>query len=67
MIQQTPVIKIVLFSFGNEFTAILPRNIDIDLIYRAFEGLLISAGYDKEDIDEYYIEKVKNLNNYTNE
>jgi hypothetical protein len=64
MIQQDPPIKIVLSSFGNEFTAVLPKNTDIDLVYRAFEGLLISAGYDKEDIDEYSIEKVKNLNKY---
>lgn len=67
MTQQEPPIKITLSSFGNEFIAILPKNTDIDLVYRAFEGLLISAGYDKEDTDEYYIEKVKNLNNYTNE
>lgn len=68
MIQnQIPPVKIIVSHYDNEFTAILPKNVDLDLIFRAFEGLLISAGYDKEDIDEYYIEKIKNLNNYENE
>lgn len=50
--EQHPPIKIVLSSFGNEFIAILPEKYDIDLVFRAFEGLLISAGYTHEQIKE---------------
>jgi len=51
--EQHPPIKITLSSFGNEFIAILPKNYDLDLVCRAFEGLLISAGYEKEQINKF--------------
>lgn len=51
--KQEPPFKLTIKTPTGKHIAILPEKVDLELIFKAFEGLLINAGYKEEEINKF--------------
>ena len=52
---------IIFYSEGNEFKATIPWDSTVSEVMQAFIGALVAAGYQKESVDNWIVEKAEEI------